>query len=629
MLMFIVYVLILYIASIGCGSYIKKESKLFPLRSVIGFCTYLGITQLVYYPMQYFKASSTVVNVATFLMLSFAFVYGLFKLKKEDFKFIKSYEFWIILVVVFIVIKIVPGFDAGDDIFYMSLFKDNSSLSSINSINPRTGIVEGVQNYYLFQGFYLLMSFLYMIQNTLFSGDINNIFISYRTTISLLMVIFSSSIFIYIKNEYKDKKNFKVFYLIQLLSFFLVAVLEWAHIYWGSFMLFQIFVPLAMILFDLYLKDKEKYKYILMIVNLGTLTLASSMLFLFGILAFSYFCYEVFITKKVKSKDYFVMLIPSLVYALFLFNKFIYTPILLILIFIFYKFNKQIDELVIKYFKYVVILMLILFIGIGYMREHKFTTEIYRITKVTILYNIAILLYGIYLLRKRVKINPNIFVFMIVVLIFFNPITQPFVTHYLTSRSVYYRLFYITRNPFIVTIVFLSIYDTCKKHKFGKYLKPLFICGICLLLANYGKNFLSSTVMLDNYNIKYDYILREDNYSKELGKVVATLPDNSKIYSIYFAPRMYNDNLITDVVRYPEKKSSQKRIIVKMLYTDEEITDEMYTKYIETIKERHYDYLITYNHDNRRVVYSNDLFDIIYENDMFVLIKTREELWES
>ena len=66
-----------------------------------------------------------------------------------------------------------------------------------------------------------------------------------------------------------------------------------------------------------------------------------------------------------------------------------------------------------------------------------------------------------------------------------------------------------------------------------------------------------------------------------------------------------------------------------MLYTDEEITDEMYTKYIETIKERHYDYLITYNNDNRRVVYSNDLFDIIYENDMFVLIKTREELWES
>ena len=79
--MFIIYVLVLFIASIGCGSFIKKESKLFPLRSIIGFCIYLGITQLIYFPMLHFQVSSTIVNVSTFLMLTLAFVYGLFKVK--------------------------------------------------------------------------------------------------------------------------------------------------------------------------------------------------------------------------------------------------------------------------------------------------------------------------------------------------------------------------------------------------------------------------------------------------------------------------------------------------------------------------------------------------------------------
>ena len=93
------------------------------------------------------------------LLLLMAFIYGLIKMKKEDFNFLKSYEFWIILLIVFVVIKIIPGVEAGDDSFYMSLFKDNANIDKINSINPRTGVVGSIDNVYLYQGFYLLMSF--------------------------------------------------------------------------------------------------------------------------------------------------------------------------------------------------------------------------------------------------------------------------------------------------------------------------------------------------------------------------------------------------------------------------------------------------------------------------------------
>ena len=629
MLMFIIYVLVLYIASIGCGSFIKKESKLYSLRSVIGFASFLGVSQIIYYPMLYFKVSSIVTNTTTAILLLGAFILGLFKVKKEDFKFLKSYEFWIILIAVFIVIKIMPGFDAGDDSFYMSLFKDNSNIDSINTINPRVGLVGYIDYVYVYQGFYLLMSFIYGVQNFLFSGDINNIFISFRTTMSVLAIIFTSLIFIYIKDNYKDKNNKKVFYLIQLLSFFLVAVLEWAHIYWGSFMIFQIFIPLIMILFNLYLKDKDKYKYILTIVNLGILSLASSSLFLFAIVAFGYFTYEMF-NKSVKSKDYFLMLLPSIIYACFIFNKLIFIPIALIIYLIYSKIDKVIDNLLNKYLKYVLFILPIVFLLIGLHMNYTFSLETYRVSKITHLYNFIVVFYSIYLIIKKEKINPNIFAFMVIVLLFFNPVVEPFVSHYMTSTYVYYRLFYITRNPFIVTVVILSIYDTCKKHNLKKILIPLFIGGVSLLIINYGKNFLESTVLLENYNTPYNYLLREDEYSIELGKEIQKLPSNSKILSMYFAPRMYKDDLITDVIRYPDKKEYYWNYAARLLYREDESLDTTYYYFSEYIKENNYQYLILFNNDKiKKLERFSGRYDIMFKNDKYVLVNIKEELWEN
>lgn len=632
--MFIIYVLLLYIASIGCGSFIKKESKVYSLRSVIGFCTFLGVLQLFYYPLQYIKASSGAVNIITLILFLIAFIYGIFQLKKEDFKFLKSYEFWFLLLVVFIVIKIIPVNEAGDDSFYMSLFKDNSNIDSINTINPRTGLIGQIDSVYLYQGFYLLMSFLYRIQSLLFNGNIDNIFISYRATMSLFAVIMSSIIFIYIKENYKDKKNSKIFYLVQLLSFFLVAVLEWEHIYWGSFMIFQIFVPLIMILFDHYLTDKENYKYILLIINLGCLSLASSMLFLFAIIAFGYFVYEVFVTKKVKTYDYLLMLVPSFIYIGFLMNKIIIFLPLLIMIFLFKKFSKQIDEITIKYLKYLIIVLPVIFIMLSIIIHNKlnypFSLELYRVSKITIVYNFVIVFYGIYLLVKKTKIDPNIFAFIIVVLYFFNPLVEPFVSHYLTSTHVYYRLFYITRNPFIVTIVFLNIYNTCKKHKLNKYASPLFIIGICLLIINYGRIFVTSTVLVDDYDISYNYILREDNYSRDLGKELSKLPDNSKIYSLYFAPRMYNDKLITKVVRYPNSKDEYWDSLTRIFYREEESEEKTYHYLEDYLIEEKINYIIIFNNDKlHKIDWFEGYYDIIFKNDRFVLIQIREDLWVS
>ena len=617
MFMFVFYVLLLYICSIGASFYLKKDSKVFKLRSVIGFCTLLGASQIIYYPLQYFQVSSLVVNIVTLLFLFVTFILGILNIKKEDFSFLKSYEFWIFLIIVFVIIKIIPGQEAGDDHFYMGLFMDNADTDKINSIDPRTGFLGSINDYYLYQGYYLLMSFLYKIQKSIIGINVDNIFVVYRTTMSLLAVIFTSIIFTFIKDKFKTRNNNKVFYIVQALSIFLIAVLEWEHIYWGSFMLFQIFVPLIMILFDIYLKDK-KYKYLLLIVNFGVLALASSSLFLFCILAFSYFTYELFY-KRVKCEDYYLMLVPSFIYVAFLFNLLFILIIIAILWLVINKYKDTINDLVNNYLKYIVVLIPILFIVIGILLGYKFSLETYRVSKITVLYNIVISLYALYLVKKR-NINPNIFVFLIVTIFFFNPLVHPFVSHFITSTHIYYRVFYITKSPFLVTIIFLSIYDICKKIKYSKYIKTCYAIGLVLLVIYYGYNFTKDTILLDNYDIKYNYILREDEYSRELGKELSKLKDDSNIFSVYYSPRMYNNKLKSAVIRYPNKEEYENYIMTRVLHTDDNITDMDLGSFRWYLENYHHDYYITFN-TGKVEKYNIDRLNIVYKNKMFILMK--------
>ena len=620
--MFVLYVLLIYIISIGSSIYIKEDSKLYSLRTVLGFVTFLAISQIFYYPLQYFNVSSALVNIITFFLIIPFFVLGIINLKKKDFKFLKTYEFWLFLILIFVVGKIIPGQEAGDDYFYMSLFKDNAVTNSINSIDPRTGLVGKIDSIYLYQGYYLFLSFLYRIQSIIFSNNISNIFISYRSTISLLSVIFTSQVFVYIKEIYIKKTN-KVFYLIQLLSIFLVASLECIHIYWGSFMIFQIFIPLIIIIFGLYLNDR-RYKYTLFIINLGTLSLASSMLFLFAIISFSYFVYEL-LKKNVHLEDYFLILFPSFIYISFVFNCLYLILLTSILFIIIFKFKNAINLLANKYLKYILLVLPILFAILSITGNYVFKLETYRISKNTLVYNILITMYVIYRIIKDKKIDPQLFLFMIVTIYFFNPIVQPFVSHHFTSTYVYYRLFYITKNPLIVTIIFSSIYEFLSTIRLKKIAVFSYIVVVTLLIMLYGYNFLKGTVLQKNYFIKYDYILREDAYSKSLGKKMKELESGSKIFSIYFAPRIYNEELITTVARYPDDYNKwYKDIIVRTIYR-EKMNNREYAWFNAKIKEENYDYLITYNNKKQLENLRDYQYKIMYENKLFVLIKVVKE----
>lgn len=619
MFMFLLYVLVLYICSIGGSFYLKENKKLLSIKNIIGFCTYLGTLQIIYYPLQYFKVGSVYFHIVTGIITIIFFILGSIHIKKEDFSIFKKYEFWIILVLVFVIIKIIPGMEAGDDSFYMALFMDNADISKINSIDPRTGLLGNIDSVYLYQGYYNLMSFIYKMQSLIFKSNINNIFVSFRSTMSLLSVIFSAQVLVNLKEKYKNKDNRRIYPLIQILSILLIAVLEWCHIYWGSFMLFQIYIPAFMIIFSMYLED-NKYKYTLAIINLAAISLASSSLFLFAFITFGYFLYEA-IKKQVKCEDYAIILAPSIIYVAFLFNKLWLIPIYGLLVIGLFLFEKQISKIINSKLIYAVFLLPIIFFILGKMGDYLWGIETYRVGKPTVLYSLALVCYTIYLKIKKEDISPILFVAAVISVFFFNPLVQPFVSHHFTSTYVYYRLFYIIKSPVVVTVFFLSIYDVLRKKK--KFYVPAYIGLLLILIANYGYHLCKDTILLDNYNIPYNYLLREDKYSHELGEELIKLPDNTKIFSVYFAPRIYNKELNTDVARYPYDSKWDRNVLVSGLYKDYDFPYDEYDHFNREVNNNNYQYLITYNDDSMIGDIDDEDYTIVYQNNMYVLIESK------
>ena len=145
--------------------------------------------ELGYFPVQYLYLSSNYSNIWSLIVIGISFIFGIIKLKREDFYFLKNYEFYFIVICMFIVFKIIPGVDSGDEVFYIPYIIDNSK-GLVNVIDPYVGLDGTIDIYHYFRGIYFIPSLLYRIQS-LITNSVSNGFIVYRSTFSLLFSIYS------------------------------------------------------------------------------------------------------------------------------------------------------------------------------------------------------------------------------------------------------------------------------------------------------------------------------------------------------------------------------------------------------------------------------------------------------
>lgn len=621
-IMFILYVLAIFIVSNGLGKTILKTNhRLYPLRSVIGFAMLLFFLQIGYFPIQFFQLSSDIVFMWSILIFFPLFLFGIKKLCKEDFFFLKTWEFYVLVVLVFVVIKVLPGNEAGDDWFYMPLIMDNADINSINSIDPRTGWNWQVASLWKYQGYYLFNTFIYQV-HTLFFESVESIFITFRTTMSFVMIIFSSIMIYYVGTLFQNKNKVIVF-LSKILSILLVNYLDWSHIYWGSFAVLPTMFPLMLLMLNEYsVNYDKKYVKMIMIVNGAMLSLFSSALFLNCFLIFSFFVYNVW-KRKTCIKHYAFMLFPSLIYFCFFVNYPILCIPLIIIYYVIYKVNLQKIEMFLnKYLKFLLMILPVIFVFISALLKDIFCWDMYRLSYTFLIFNISVSFFIAYCIYKKKEMQPVIIAFLIFNIFFFNPFVSKFVSTLFTTDQVYYRLFYITKNPIILFFIFLFIYENfCIQKKFFE--RSLFV-GLSLGCCYYSYILLKGVNYDVLYSQNYDYLLRESKDCLALGKFLNDKEElhGSYVWSIYFEPRQYNLSYKSKTIRYPENEHNDNEVI-KTLYQINELNEEEYILVKNAIFRENVSLLITYKGKGIGDGLLN-FADIIYENDLFVLYEIRK-----
>ena len=425
---------------------------------------------------------------------------------------------------------------------------------------------------------------------------------------SLLFSIFASYILTYIRKTNKNKINKYVFLLIQILSILLVGSQEWSHIYWGSFVLFTVFIPLFLLEFNEYLRDKSLTNKVLLLFScLASISLASSALYLYGIIIFGFLLYESLI-KKAKIEDYYFIVLPLMHYATLILNlKKVFWIIILGFIII-YFLKKYINKIYNKIGFYLLLTVPLTFICVNLFYLKNYNWDLYRLGYAILFFNIVISAYLISIFIRKKQIDPLLFVFVTTVLVFFNPITSATISKYLTTTSVYYRIFYITKNPLIISLIFITIYNYIKDKK---AFRIIFISLIPLLIINYAKNLVKFTLLAPSYCQRYNYLYRETYDNIELEKYLYELKEG-KILSIYFAPRIANTKLKSFVYRYPNDTKLKDDFWLNVLYYD----NNNVVEFIKEIKQNQFNYIIIYNNENIK-----NKFDlkIIFENDTYVM----------
>lgn len=609
MYMFLVYTLLIYIISNGIGKlFLKENNKIYNLRVPVGFLCFLGVLQIFYYPLQYFHISSNYSFYITLIISIVFLIIGITKIKKEDFQFLKDYHFWLLVVFFFVVMKIIPSIDATDDEFYFPFIIDNA-YNKINSIHPQTGQIYNMDPLHAYQGYYLFVSFLYRIQHTLFNSFID-IFVSFRTTFTLLFTIYFSNLLSFIKEKLYIKNNKYIYYVLELLSILLIGVHHLNHIYYGSFVLFTIYIPVLIIIYNNYLKEKNNIYIIMTLLSgFGLLSFASSSLFLILILLSVMFSYEVIVNKKINFINYIVFSIPVLVYLCFITNCLYMILLIPIVFLIFKKINNSINKFFLKWGKYIIYIVPIIFILGSLIYKNVLNLSLF--SKSILVFNTFMVLLLLYFaLIKKEKINFIIFSYILTVIIFYNPLTATFVSKIFTTEDVFYRISFITKNPLVIISIFVFILNALKNKKIYKYGIYLLIIGLTVI---YCKNIYTLMIKNDDYNYKYNYILRESYETLDLGEKITNISGN--VVSLDYSVRIYNPSLKVKLYRFLKTNNSADSLFKVLFYND-----NINSEFENDIKE--YDYIVSQNKYNTNL---SEYYECIYSNEKYSLYKVGGE----
>lgn len=511
--LFFVFIFLLLPTCYNFGELILNKLKITfnkYLSTFIGFIAIIAAFQIIYCPAMTLQLPSLYLTITGSILVVLLLILDFRNIKNIKIFYCDKY-IWIMLAITcaifFVYMRSMP-YDLWhfDDAFYFPLMYENADTSKLFSVQPRSGeAISKISRLYTSQGYYLIGSYiisLYNIFKEFLSLKFNYManvyyFMAFPSFLMLVMSAFGMA-------RQMSSKTWKRVLFISLYIFSTVFLAIDSNLlnnmlmtgYIGVFIVLTVLVPFLLFLIFEYIKGKRKNVYLISLVFMAMLSYASFNIFIIFILLYSILAI-LYITKKEKHiNDFAIMIFPALIFLInFVFSNnvisFIIQLVIILLYFLYYKFNYKIlkiEEKIFKYLKYIVfafafipimlsIMLIVLKININCTTTEYLSTIVdalfplfsnssfhysYVINTIFNLLFIVLILYLI-LFRKQ-KTNLYVLYISIIVGVFLNPFAIPFISTALTSET-YNRIFVLIFNPFIYYYIIKFFLEKIDKKK--------------------------------------------------------------------------------------------------------------------------------------------------------------------
>ncbi|MCI5773877.1 MAG: hypothetical protein MR210_04875 [Erysipelotrichaceae bacterium] len=561
-----------------------------------------------------------------------------------------------------------------DSTFYMSKVVESSSQLTMAHISNYTGAkLARLDLYYDYQGYYYLWGMILKLYRNIFNYT-NSLAPLYLWGASFLYyfclgVLVSNSV----QAIGKVKKWFWVIFPILLLPYVTNYFNTTLGFFGNSFRTVGTGY-FCLIMYLLIYKEDVRLFFMLFMINLGTLCLSSSSLFINVLLSVGLFIY--YNLKQEKNyKVYFYLILsalPLLYYLIIVFNSWeISQPIVgyalaglyFVLLILFYVFSKNVklSSTIVKILPFIFpVILVLLIVGSFVLRNIQPYSYYFNLSsKNDMLLNYTNWIDGRELLRNillwlalllcyiNFKFKSKYKLLLLVItLLFLNPLTMPMI-YIVFTKDVYHRIFEMIVNPFNLAIIFYSLINLFKYKIVSVSLSTLFsIVSFYLFFNITYSNQLIPYQDDYNYQLKvseslydmYGYI--ENNVEKDYDKrpLFISQDINLKAYIpnilVSYSTIDYRAALEKD---YDENDKMQEQInyfYPNRVYEYDSPFDVVpnYANTCEVIISSQADYVLLKSDiatvdENNNYMYTwwnaRACSDVEYENDHWVLLKVR------
>ena len=625
---FILLALILFIiGSTGVGVTLNKELNINDgFAMPIGLALILFVTQLCYYPIQYFNLSFKLLAIISSMIMIIVAIITIINIKEVLKNFKNNYLVFVFIsfiVFIFVFYNCFLDLDYSDSVMYLNYASQNVNIDKLNLFNLYTGKY-GMEweDLYLYQGYYHIMSYMCWIINIVSKVE----YIKICTWLFGMLYSITSSMFIcnFIREMKIKNKFLNITLIIFTLLFSNFYYWRVAFSYYGNTYRTLFTTMLIYYLYKWIQGHKEYYWYIPIIIGAGLASSSSSLITVFA----SMLCLMayLFIAKKENAfYDLSIFVFPLVIYACVILSKKnllvgIIVGIVALLYYIFRK-NRYIRNIVkvIENFLYKnaklkfyvilpVIVMIISFLINKFDKDFLITysyafqdhqkydmVKDYSFRFSYLMDNIlnVIRYIGILIILFKAKSDEDNFLktlIIIMMLIFVNPFAVSTIAYFVAS-NVFYRAIEVLFNPFTEMILLLYVYNEAINIKLEKVLCIGLIIITCL------GHVLSFT---DNENGSYTFYINGGKEVNGLSKL-----EDDEVEAINYLMEYMYENPINDRQPVLISHSSGIRTYIPNAYVLFTPRDQFYphTRLNEEfyqIAKRHRDW-----EDNNNIDYSN------------------------